>query len=75
MALTDAACKNAKPKEKPYKLADSGGLHLLVKPNGGRYWRMKYRFDDKEKLLSFDVYPEVSLSEARAKRDKAKIHL
>lgn len=75
MALTDAACKNAKPKEKPYKLADSGGLHLLVKPNSGRYWRMKYRFDGKEKLLSFGVYPEVSLSEARSKRDKAKAHL
>jgi len=75
MALTDAACKNAKPKEKPYKLADSGGLHLLAKPNSGPYWRVKYRFDGKEKLLSFGLYPEVSLADARTKRDKAKARL
>lgn len=75
MPLTDAACKNAKPKDKPYKLADGGGLHLLVKPTGGRYWRMKYRHAGKEKLLSFGVYPEVSLSEARDKRDQARTHL
>ncbi|MEO6959769.1 MAG: integrase arm-type DNA-binding domain-containing protein [Burkholderiaceae bacterium] len=72
MALTDASCKNAKPKDKPYKLADANGLYLLVKPNGGRYWRLKYRVDGKEKLLSFGVYPEVSLLEARGERDKAR---
>jgi len=72
MPLTDAACKNAKPKEKPYKLADGGGLHLLVKPNGGRYWRMKYRHGGKEKLLAFGVYPAVSLSDARRQRDEAR---
>jgi integrase len=72
MPLTDAACKNAKTKDKPYKLADGGGLHLLVKPNGGRYWRMKYRHAGKEKLLSFGVYPDVSLLEARGKREAAR---
>jgi integrase len=72
MALTDASCKNAKPKDKSYKLADANGLYLLVKPNGGRYWRLKYRVDGKEKLLSFGVYPEVPLSEARHERDKAR---
>jgi integrase len=72
MPLTDAVCKNAKPSDRPYKLADGGGLHLLVKPIGGRYWRMKYRHAGKEKLLSFGVYPEVSLAEARKKRDAAR---
>lgn len=72
MPLTDASCKNAKPKEKQYKLADGNGLYLLVTPNGGRYWRMKYRVDGKEKLLSFGVYPEVSLLEARGEREKAR---
>jgi hypothetical protein len=52
MALTDILCKNAKPIEKQYKLADVKGLHLLVKPNGGSYWRVKYRINGKEKLLS-----------------------
>jgi integrase len=72
MPLTDTACKNAKPKDKPYKLADGGGLHLLVKPNGGRYWRMKYRFGGKEKLLAFGTYPDTSLAEAREQRQKAR---
>jgi integrase len=72
MPLTDAACKNAKPREKPYKLADGGGLHLLVKTNGGRYWRLKYRFAGKEKLLAFGVYPDVTLADARDARDQAR---
>lgn len=72
MPLTDIACKNAKPREKQYKLNDGNGLYLLVKPNGGRYWRMKYQLDGKEKLLSFGVYPEVSLHEAREKRQEAR---
>lgn len=51
MKLTDTACRNAKPKDKPYKKADGGGLYLLVNPDGSKYWRMKYRFLSKEKLL------------------------
>lgn len=65
MSLTDAACKNAKPKEKSYKLSDGNGMYLLVQPNGSKYWRKKYRIAGKEKLLSIGVYPEVSLIEAR----------
>ena len=72
MPLTELKCKNAKPAEKPYKLSDDKGLFLLVKPNGGRYWRMKYRFANKEKLLAIGVYPEISLSEARDKCLKAR---
>jgi hypothetical protein len=52
MSLTDTACKNAKPKEKPYKLADEKGMFLLVNPNGLKYFRVKYRFDGKEKTLA-----------------------
>lgn len=61
-----------KPTEKPYKLSDGGGLYLLVNPNGSRYWRMKYRYAGKEKLLSIGVYPDVTLAEARDKRTQAK---
>lgn len=70
--LTAAACNNAKPREKPYKLSDERGLFLLVHPNGSRYWRLNYRFGDKQKTVSFGVYPEVTLAEARAKRDEAR---
>ncbi|MDF3047317.1 MAG: hypothetical protein K0R73_435 [Candidatus Midichloriaceae bacterium] len=72
MALTDIACKGAKPKEKSYKLADEKGLYLEVMPNNRKYWRMKYRFAGKENRLAFGVYPEVTLSEARDKRDEAR---
>jgi integrase len=68
MMLTNTAVKNAKPKEKPYKLTDGDGLYLLVKPNGGKYWRFKYMYVGKEKLLALGTYPEVSLGEAREKR-------
>lgn len=70
--LTDTACRNAKPREKPYRLADEKGLHLEVMPSGSRYWRMKYRFGDKEKRLACGVYPEANLKQARAKRDEAR---
>ena len=63
--LTDAKVKNAKPKDKPYKLSDGGGLYLLVNPSGSRYWRLKYHFLDKEKTLSIGVYPDVGLASAR----------
>jgi len=67
MPLTDRACREAKPKEKDYKLSDEKGLYLLVNRNGSRYWRHKFRFGGKEKLLAYGVYPEVSLKQARAK--------
>lgn len=70
--LTDPKCKNANPKDKAYKLADEKSLYLEVRPNGAKYWRMKYRFGGKEKRLAFGVYPETGLKEARAKRDEAR---
>ena len=73
--LTDVQVKKAKGAEKPYKLADSGGLFLLVSPTGNRSWRMKYRFGGKEKLLTFGSYPEVSLIKAREDRERAKATL
>ena len=71
--LSDPAIKKqAKPKDKPYKLADGGGMYLEVMPNGSKYWRLKYRFDEKEKRLALGVYPDVSLAEARTRRDEAR---
>ena len=70
--LTDPACRNAKPTDKPYKLTDEKGLFLLVHPNGSKYWRLKYRIAGKEKLLSIGVYPEMPLAGARSKRDEAR---
>lgn len=72
MRLTDKACKNAKSTAKPHKLTDGHGLFLHVMPNGGKYWRLKYRFLGKEKMLALGVYPEVSLGKARDKRSKAR---
>ena len=72
MPLTDIQVRNANAGEKQYRLADSGGMYLEVRPNGGRYWRLKFRFAGKEKALTLGVYPGVSLKEARAKRDAAK---
>ena len=72
MALTDTKIRKIKAKEKAYKLADEKGLFLLIKPNGAKYWRFKYRFSNKEKLLSIGIYPEVSLADARDKRDQAR---
>jgi integrase len=75
VALTDVAIRNAKPGPKPIKLADSGGLHLLVTPAGGKHWRLKYRVEGKEKQLAIGPYPQISLSEARKRRDEAKAKL
>lgn len=74
MPLTDAAIKNAKPREdgKHLKLTDGQGLSLWIMPTGAKYWRLKYRINGKEKLLALGVYPEVSLKEARLKRDNAR---
>ena len=72
MALTDIQIRNSKPLDKQYKLSDSGGLFMLIHPNGSKYWRYKYRFLGKEKTLSIGVYPHLSLADAREKRDLAK---
>jgi integrase len=72
MALTDVAIRNAKPRPKPYKMADALGLFLLVQPSGGKLWRLKYRVDGREKKLGFGSYPDVSLSDARKRRDEAR---
>lgn len=72
--LTDTAVRQAKPQDKPYKIADSAGLYLLVNSKG-KYWRMNYRFGGKQKTLAIGVYPIVSLGKARKKRDQAKEQL
>ena len=81
MALTNTTLRNSKPKAKPYKLADEKGLFLLVQPSGGMLWRMKYRVDGRdeegnpkrvEKKLALGTYPEISLKEARDRRDEAR---
>jgi integrase len=70
--LSDTAVRNAKPKAKPYKMSDGEGLFLLVTPSGSKYWRMKYFYGIKEKLLALGVYPEVSLIDARERRAQAR---
>ena len=76
MATTDklaaTAVTGAKARGKPYKLFDGGGLYLLVRTDGSRYWRLKYRVDGKEKLISLGVYPDISLKRARELRDAAR---
>jgi hypothetical protein len=72
MGLTVAALNAAKPKPKACKLTDSQGLHLLVTPAGGQLWRMNYRYDRRQKTLSFGSYPDVSLAKAREKRTAAR---
>ena len=72
MGMTDTKARNAKPKEKQYKLFDTDGLFMIVTPRGGKWWRFKYRFGGKEKLMSLGTYPEISLLEARGKRDEAR---
>ena len=72
MPLTDTAVRNAKRRERPQKLCDGGGLHLLVNPDGARYWRMAYRYQGRQKTLALGVYPIVSLADARTARDAAK---
>lgn len=72
MSLTDIKVKNAKPLEKEYKLTDGFGMFLRVTPKGSKYWQMAYRFEGKQKLFSIGVYPAVSLSDARQRRDEAR---
>ncbi|MGE0109050.1 MAG: tyrosine-type recombinase/integrase [Bdellovibrionales bacterium] len=75
MKLTDKAVKNAKPKDKAYKLFDGAGLYLEITPAGGKLWRLKYYYLAKEKRISLGPYPLVTLAEAREKRDLAKKQL
>lgn len=75
MPLTDTAIRQAKPQEKPFKLADERGLFLLVQPAGSKLWRFKYRWQGKEKLLALGRYPDVSLASARKLRDAARERL
>jgi integrase len=72
MTLTDTTLRRAKPKEKPYKLFDERGLFALVTPNGGKWWRLKYRIAGKEKQLSLGIYPDTGLAAARDKREQAR---
>ncbi|GKW23862.1 integrase [Pectobacterium carotovorum subsp. carotovorum] len=72
MPLTDVKVRSAKPEDKAYKLTDGEGMHLMVHPNGSKYWRLQYRFDGKQKTLALGVYTEITLSEARQRRDEAK---
>ena len=72
MALTDTKVRAAKPDEKAYTLTDSDGLFLYVHPNGSKYWRFRFRFGGKQHLMAFGVYPEISLADARERRDSAR---
>jgi integrase len=71
-SLSDAKARNAKPRTRPYKIADGEGLFLLITPSGSKYWRLKYFFAGKEKLLALGVYPEVNLADARERRAQAR---
>lgn len=75
MALTDIQVRNAAPKERDFKMSDSGGLYVLVRPNGSKLWRMKYRVGGREQKLSFGPYPAISLKEARLRRDEARVEI
>jgi len=72
MALTDAVIRATRPRETPFKIFDSDGLYLLIAPEGGRWWRFKYRHDGRERLISLGTYPEVTLAQARQRRDDAR---
>src|SRR3990167_9142955 len=72
MAISDTAIRNAKPGAKPRKLSDEKGLFLLLHPNGSKYWRLKYRILGVEKTLALGVYPDVSLADARQRREDAR---
>ena len=70
--LSEMKIQKVKPKNKPFSLFDGGGLYLLVTPSGGKLWRFKYRFEGKEKKIAFGAYPEISLLNARQRRDEAR---
>nr|WP_202633724.1 integrase arm-type DNA-binding domain-containing protein [Pseudomonas syringae] len=72
VALTDTALRNAKPRDKLYRLADAQGLCIEVTPSGGKLWRLRYRFDGKAKMLSLGIYPAITLAQARERREAAR---
>ena len=72
MSLTNTAVRNAKPGDKTIKLYDERGLYIEISPSGGKWWRFKYRYNGKEKRLSLGVYPDVSLKDARDRRNDAR---
>lgn len=72
MPLTDTTIRNTKPGDKPKSLADERGLSILIQPSGGKWWRFRYRFNGKAKMLSFGVYPDIGLKEARERREEAR---
>lgn len=72
MPLSDLKIRNLKAAEKPYKVADGGGLYIQVTPTGSKLWRLRYRYDGKQQLLSFGSYPDVSLARARERRQEAR---
>jgi integrase len=73
--LTDTAIRNARPAEKPYRLYDGGGLYLEIRPNGNKWWRLKYRIHARENRLSLGTYPKVGLADARRRRDEAQARI
>ncbi|CAH5481909.1 Prophage integrase IntA [Enterobacter cloacae] len=72
MALTDTKVRSVKSEEKEYSLVDGDGMFLLIHPNGSKYWRFRFRFGGKQHLMAFGVYPDVSLADARKKREEAR---
>jgi integrase len=75
MGLTDVQIRKAQPKDKDYRLPDGDGLFLQVTTKGGKWWRLRYQFEGKEKLLSLGVYPDISLSDARERRHEARARI
>jgi len=75
MSLTDTAIRAYKPKNRPTKISDGGGLFLLITPKGGKWWRLSFRVEGKQKTISLGVYPDVGLKEARERRDEARKQL
>ncbi|MIX27793.1 DUF4102 domain-containing protein [Salmonella enterica subsp. enterica serovar Livingstone] len=72
MALTDPKIRALKSLDKPYKVIDSGGLYILVKPGGAKHWYLRYRFGGKETRIAFGAYPAVTLAAAREKREEVR---
>ncbi len=75
MPLNNTQIQNLKPREKPYKVSDFDGLYVTVTPSGSKLWHMKYRIDRREKRLSFGVYPNVTLAQARGFPDQERVLL